>query len=57
MKYRVRSHITSGAGEHLPGSEIELTEAQAAAMPWAVEAMPQSPVAPPLPVTETKKGK
>lgn len=39
MKFRAKSSITMGR-EYLPGEVIELSPEQAAAMPWAVEALP-----------------
>lgn len=38
-KYRVLSHITKDHKGYKPGSVIELSEKEAAAMPWAVEAI------------------
>jgi hypothetical protein len=54
MKFRVKSSITAEK-EYLPGEVIELSPEQAAAMPWAVEALP---VEKPAPVEAPKeKGK
>ncbi len=54
MKFRCKSSITMGR-EYLPGEVIELSAEQAAAMPWAVEAMPEP--APNEPPVEKPKGK
>lgn len=35
-KYRVKSNIKAGGKNYAPGDIIELSDSQAAAMPWAV---------------------
>jgi len=36
-KYLVKSHLTHDGQEYPPGSEVTLTEEQAALIPWAIE--------------------
>jgi hypothetical protein len=48
-KYAVKSSITSDR-EYLPGEVIELSEEQAAAMPWAVGDMVAEPKVEPAPL-------
>jgi len=43
MKYLVKSPIQMDGKFHGPGRKIELEPDQAAAMPWAVEAIPEAP--------------
>lgn len=39
-KYRVKTPICKDGSDFAPGSQIELSAEQAAAMPWAVEPLP-----------------
>ena len=57
MKWRVKSSITNDR-VFLPGDVIELSAEQAAAIPWAVEAMPEpAPIEPPVEAKPKGKAK
>jgi hypothetical protein len=56
VKFKVKSSITADR-EYLPGDVIELSPEQAAAMPWAVEAMPVEKAPEKLPEAPKEKGK
>ena len=56
--YRVVSRIQMGLKTYEPGATIELTEAQAAVMPWAVAPLRQAKTEEPSPAeAETAKSK
>lgn len=40
MKYRVTGNLNHDNADYAVGDTVEMSEAQAAAIPWAVEAMP-----------------
>lgn len=59
MRCLIKSHLTHDGKTYEPGQTVELTEAQAAAMPWAVEAAPAEEKAASVKAQESpaKKGK
>jgi len=42
-KFRVKTRIDHDGKVYRPGDTIELTDEQAAAMPWAIEPVPLTP--------------